>query len=167
MAFFLRFRLVAPHCAGGSGMVKTRLGPAVRPGPEDSPHLALCLGVAVCRGGRAGLAPSAELRLLCAPELQTQLHVVQRALPWGIPRVSTADTLSSTSLRSPVISISNVCVVSPHMPNHDLLFSWQAFSLLLNLAVYVTRYDTATLTLWWASFQQASYLAHAPTPASG
>ena len=98
---------------------------------------------------------------------QTRLHAVQRALPWGIPRVSAPDTLSSASLRSPVISISNVCVVSPHMPNHDLLFSWQAFSLLLNLAVYVTRYDTATLTLWWASFQQASYLARAPAPASG
>lgn len=58
--FFLRFRLVAPRCAGGSGMVKARLGPAVRPGHEESPHLALCLGVAVCRGGRAGLAPSAD-----------------------------------------------------------------------------------------------------------
>lgn len=60
VAFFLRFRLVAPCCAGGSGMVKARLGPAVRPGHEESPHLALCLGVAVCHGGRAGLAPSAD-----------------------------------------------------------------------------------------------------------
>ena len=67
-----------------------------------------------------------------------------------------------------MISISNVCVVSPHMTNHGLLFSRQAFSLLLNLAVCVTGYDTVTLMLGWASFLQTSYRPHphpAPDPA--
>ena len=63
--FFFKFRLVALCCTGGSGMVKARMGPAVRPGPEDCAHLAPLPGVAVCRGGWAGLVPSAERRLLC------------------------------------------------------------------------------------------------------
>ena len=165
--FFLKLRLVAPCCAGGSGMVKARMGPAVRPGPEDCPHLAPLPGCGCVPRwvGRPGSQRRAQAAL-CPPELQTWFHAVRRSLPWGIPMVSAPDTLSLTSLRSPVISISNVCVVYPHMTNHDLLFCWQAFSLLLNLAVCVTRYATATLMLWWASFQQTSHRSH-PTPASG
>lgn len=96
--FFWRFSLLLPLLQVAQEWSRPGWGQLCGRGMSRS-CLALCLGVAVCRG-RAG-RPGSQ---------QTRLHAVQRSSALGHPQGFCSRHLAVSIARSPVISISNVCV---------------------------------------------------------